>query len=102
MSNLYACDCVSTDEGHRVTCDDPVAPLDGQLGSAQVWEGYVVAPGEEVNFPGSVSNCLLTKRGSMQSFCKRTSTINEMRVALGWKRRQPRKLGACARRRGNS
>jgi hypothetical protein len=60
-----------------------------------------MAPGKEVNLPGLVSNCLLIKRGTMQLFCKRTSTIAETRAVFGRKRQQPRKLGACARRGGN-
>jgi hypothetical protein len=61
-----------------------------------------VAPGKEVNLPGSVSNCLLAVRESVQAVRNRMSTINEMRVSIGRKRRQPSKLGGCARSRGNS
>jgi hypothetical protein len=57
--------------------------LQKEFGGAGVWEAYVVAPGEEVNLPGSVSNCFLAVRGSMQAVCNRMSTINEMRAAFG-------------------
>jgi hypothetical protein len=60
-----------------------------------------MTPGEEVNLPGLVCNCLLAVRGSVQSVCNRMSTIDEMRVAFGRKHQQPSKLGACARSRGN-
>jgi hypothetical protein len=63
-------------------------------------EAYGVTPGEEVNLPGAVSNDLLAVRGSMQAFCNRMSTINEVITALGRKRQQPFKLGACTRRIG--
>ena len=53
-----------------------------------------------MNLPGLVSNCLLTVRGSQEAVCNRTSTINEMMSALGRKRRQPSRLGACMRRIG--
>jgi hypothetical protein len=61
----------------------------------------MVAPGKEVNLPGTVSNCLLAVSGSVQVVCNRMSTIDEMRAAFGRKRQQPSKLGACARSRGN-
>ena len=98
MTNPYACDCVAPDERDCVACYDPIASLQRQLGSARVMEAYVLTPGEEVNLPGAVSNGLLAVRGSMQAFCNRMSTINEVIAALGRKRRQPFKLGACARK----
>jgi hypothetical protein len=72
-----------------------------EFGSAGVSEAYVVAPGEEVNFPGSVSNSLLAVSGSVQAVCNKMSTIDEMRAAFGRKHQQPSKLGACVRSRGN-
>ena len=83
--NPHACDCVAPDERDRVACY-PIASLQRQLGSARVVEAYVLTPGEELNFPGAVSNCLLAVRGSMQAFCNRISTINEVIAALGRKR----------------
>ena len=59
VTNQHACDCVSMDERNRVAHDDPVSALEGQLWGAGA---YIVAPGEEVNLPGVVSNCLLTVR----------------------------------------
>ena len=53
-------------------------------------------------FPGSVSNCLLAVRGSMQPIHNRTTTIDEMSAAFGRKRQKPSKLGACERSKGNS
>jgi hypothetical protein len=55
-----------------------------------------------VNLLGSISNCLLAVTRYVQSVCNRISTIEEMRVAFGRKHRQPSKLGACWRSRGNS
>ena len=73
--------------------------LERELRVAGVDEAYGVASRKEVNLLVSVSNSLLAKRGSMQSVCDRTATIDETIAALGRKRRQPLKLGACARRR---
>ena len=56
VTNPYACDCVAPDERDCVACNDPIASLQRQLGSAWVVEAYVLTPGEEVNFPGVVSN----------------------------------------------
>ena len=85
MTNPHACDHVAPDERDCVACYDPIASLQGQLGGAGVMEAYGVTPGEEVNLPGAVSNGLLAVRGSMQAFCNRMSTINEVIVALGRK-----------------
>ncbi len=98
--NPHACDHVAPDERDCVACYDPIASLQGQLGGAGVVENYGMTPGEEVNLPGVVSNGLLAVRGSMQAICNRMSTINEVIVALGRKRRQPSKLGAFMRRIG--
>ena len=100
VMNRHACDCVAPDERDRIACYNPIASLQGQLGGAGVMEAYVVTPGEEMNFPDAVSNGLLAVTGSMQAFCNRISTINVVIVALGRKRQQPSKLGACARRIG--
>ena len=102
MSYPYASECAAPGQGDSVADDDPIATLQGQFGCSQVRETYVVAPGKEVNLPGSVSNCLLAVSGSVQAVCNRMSTIDEMRAAFGRKRRQPSKLGACARSKGNS
>jgi hypothetical protein len=85
MPYPYASDCAAPDQCHHITCNNPVAALQRQFWSAWVWEAYVVAPGKEVNLPGSISNCLLAVRGSKQPVCDRTSTINEMRVVFGRK-----------------
>ena len=98
MSYAHSYDRASSDEGHRVACNDPVLALERELRVAGVDEAYGVAPRKEVNLPASVSNSLLAKRGSMQSVCDRTAAIDEMIVALGRKHQQSFKLGACARR----
>ena len=102
MTDPHAGDCVAADKRDCVARDNPVAALEGQLGGAGVLEAYAVTLGEEVNLPGAVSNCPLTVRGSMHAVCNRIFTINEVSLALGRKRRQPFKLGACASRIGNS
>jgi hypothetical protein len=53
-----------------------------------------MAPGKEMNFPGSVSNSLLADSGSMETVCNRVMTIDEIRVEFGRKCRQPFRLGA--------
>ena len=98
MVNPHSCDCVAPDERDHVACYNPVVSLQGQLGGAGVMEAYIVSPGKEANLPGAVSNGLLAVRGSMQAFCNRISTINEVIAALMRKRRQPFKLGAYARK----
>jgi len=98
MSYAHSYDRASSGEGHRVACNDPVLALERELRVAGVDEAYGVAPRKEVNLPASVSNSLLAKRGSMQSVCDRTATIDEMIAALGGKHQHPFKLGACARR----
>ena len=98
MTNPYACDCVAPDERDRVAGYNPIASFKRQLGSARVMKAYVLTPEEEVNLPGAVSKGLLAVRGSVQAFCNRMSTINEVIAALGRKRQQPFKLGACARK----
>ena len=100
VTNPHACDCVAPDERDSVTCYDPIASLQGQLWGTGVLEAYGMTPGEEVNLPGVMSNGLLAVRGSMQAFCNRISTINEVITALSRKHQQPSKLGACARRIG--
>jgi hypothetical protein len=102
MSYPYAGDCAAPDHGDGEAGNYPILTLQGQFGCARVQNTYVMAPGKEVNLRGSVSNCLLAMSGSMQASCNRMSTIDEVRVAFGRKRRQPSKLGACARSRGNS
>ncbi len=82
MANPHACDCVALDERDRVACYDTIASLQGQLGGAGVVEANGMTPGEEVNL---LSNGLLAVRGSMQAFCNRMSTINEVIAALGRK-----------------
>ena len=76
MSYLHAHDCVTSDEGDRIADEDTVVSLEQELGGAGVGEAYAVAPSKEVNLPGLVSMGLLTERGSLQSVCNRTSTIN--------------------------
>ncbi len=100
VTNPHACDCVAPDERDCIACYDPIASLQGQLGGAGVMEAYGVTPGEEVNLPGAVSNGLLAVRGSMQPFCNKISTINEVIATTGRKRQQPSKRGAFARRIG--
>ena len=100
MTNPHACDRVAPDDRDCVACYDPIASLQGQLRGAGVMEAYGMTPGEEVNLLGAVSNGLLAVRGSMQAFCNRMSTINDVITALGRKLQQPFKLGACARRIG--
>ena len=100
----YTCtgDGVAAYQGDRATRDDPVAALQGQLRGAGVRKAYAGAPGKVVNLPGSVRNCLLAVSGSMHPIRNKVSEIDGMRVAFGRKRRQPSKLGACARSRGKS
>ena len=76
MPYAYPCDPVSTDERHRVTCEDPVPSLEWDFRGAGVSEAYVVAPRKEVNLPGLVSNSLLAENGSVHSVCNRAATID--------------------------
>ncbi len=102
MAYARAGDGVAADQRDCVARDDPVAALQGQFRSAGDRETDAATPGKEVNLPGSVSNCLLAMRGSMQTVRNRAPVIEEMRAAFGRKRRQPSKLGACVSSKGNS
>jgi hypothetical protein len=86
MLYAHSYECVFSDEGHRVACNDPALALEQGLRVAGVNKAYGVAPRKEMNLPASVSNSLLAERGSMQSVCNRTVTIDEMMAALGRKR----------------
>jgi hypothetical protein len=83
--NAHTCDGVASDQGDSVASEDPVAALKWQLGGSWGLESDGATPGKEMNFPGAVSNCLLTKCESPESVCNRTATMDEMRVALGRK-----------------
>ena len=101
-SCVHPCGHESLDEGHHIASEDPVTALEWELRGAGVCKAYAVAPLQEVNLPGLVSNSWLIERGSIWLVCNRTTTINEMSAALGKKCQQPLKLGACARRSGKA
>ena len=101
MTYVYTCNRASLDEIHQKACKDPVLALDWDLRRAGVRWAYIMALGQDKNLPGLMSNSLLAKKGSVKVVCNRTATINEMRAAFRRKCRQPSKLGACARSRGN-
>ena len=78
MSYAHSYDRASTGEGHCVGCKDTVLAMERELRVAGFDEAYGVAPRKEVNLPASMSNSPLAKRGSMQSVCNRTATIDEI------------------------